>query len=286
MTVWPSRMPSIGPGLCCRVLLMRRMARSVQCATEGERTQIQDWYRGVPRLVINPDGTTNRMSADGNGWITSTTDALQGLLPICTIRWVACAKSNRRSMRTSGPRLPSHSVRSRPMSTAFRRGTGESITPKGHGVRNLSRRALAAAPGARIRCNNVAGTQRWVRNAYDSEGRLTFTSYPSSDSTVATGTWTEYDALGRKTSSSQDSEQGLLITTIGYSSNATTTVVDPLGHQTITRFDAFEGPDYGKPAQIIRADGSKSASTKCFWPYHRSSPVRQLRHVKDGKHVR
>ncbi|MFN7184549.1 MAG: type IV secretion protein Rhs, partial [Thermomonas haemolytica] len=55
------------------------------------------------------------------------------------------------------------------------------------------------------------GTQRFTRTAYDLDGRVAFQSYPASNSTSTTGTWTEYDALGRVTSVAQDSEQGLLV---------------------------------------------------------------------------
>jgi len=225
---------------------------------KGNSTQIQDWYRGVPRLVINPDGTTNRMSVDGNGWITSTTDALQRTTsylhdpmgrvrevqpPVDENQWTKTTISFRQISSDEYGLSPGH-WRVDNAQGARRQETYLDALWRPHLVREYD-------------SNNVAGTQRWVRSAYDSEGRLTFTSYPSGDSNVATGTWTEYDALGRKTSTSQDSEQGLLITTIAYGSNATTTVIDPLGRQTITRFDAFEGPDYEKPAQITRADGSK-----------------------------
>lgn len=225
---------------------------------KGNTTQVQDWYRGVPRLVTNPDGTTNGMSADGNGWITSTTDALQ--------RTTSYQHDSMGRVKEVQPPVDENQWTKTTISFQQVAADEYGLSP-GHwrvdnaqGARRQETYLDALWQPLLVReydADDIAGTQRWVRNSYDSEGRPIFTSYPSKDSNVATGTWTEYDALGRKTSSAQDSEQGLLITTIAYSSNATTTVVDPLGHQTITRFDAFEGPDYEKPAQIIRADGSK-----------------------------
>lgn len=225
---------------------------------KGNETHIQDWYRGVPRLVINPDGTTNRMTADGNGWITSTTDELQRTTsylhdPMGRVREVQPPVDENQWAKTT--------ISFRQISAdEYGLSAGHWRVDNTQGARRQETYLDALWQPRLVHeydASDMAGTQRWVRSSYDSEGRLTFTSYPSRDSNVATGTWTEYDALGRKTSSSQDSEQGLLITTIAYGINATTTTIDPLGHQTITRFDAFDGPDYGKPAQIIRADGSK-----------------------------
>ncbi|CAM4461573.1 sugar-binding protein [Stenotrophomonas lactitubi] len=225
---------------------------------KGNETKIQDWYRGVPRLVINPDGTTNRISADGNGWITSTTDALQR-----TTSYLHDAMGRVREVQppVDENQWAKTTISFRPMTVdEYGLSPGHWRVDNAQGARRQETYLDALWQPLLVReydANDVAGSQRWVRNSYDSQGRQTFASYPSRESGVATGTWTEYDALGRKTSSSQDSEQGLLITTFAYSSNATTTLIDPLGHQTITRFDAFDGPDYEKPAQIIRADGSR-----------------------------
>ncbi|MGE8588264.1 MAG: hypothetical protein ACN6OD_02525 [Alcaligenes sp.] len=233
---------------------------------KGNQTRIEDWYRGVPRLVTNPDGSTNRMTADANGWITSTTDALgqaTGYLhdpmgrvseiqpPVDANQWTKTTISFRQMPVDEYGLSPGH-WRVDNAQGAHRQETYLDALWQPRLVREYD-------------ANDPAGTQRFVRSEYDTQGRQTFTSYPSRESTVASGTWGDYDALGRKTSTAQDSEQGLLITTVTYGSNATTTVVDPAGHQTITRFDAYDAPDYEKPAQIIRADGSKvSISRNAF----------------------
>lgn len=225
---------------------------------KGNRTLIQDWYRGVPRLVTNPDGSINRMTAEANGWITSTTDALgqqtsylhdrMGRVreiqpPVDVNQWAKTTITFRQMVVDEYGLSPGH-WRVDNVQGARRQETYFDALWQPRLVRDYD-------------SNDVANTQRFVSSDYDSEGRVTFTSYPSRMSNATTGTWQEYDALGRRTSSSQDSEQGLLITTMGYGSNATTTVVDPAGHHTVTRFDAYDAPDYDKPAQITRPDGSK-----------------------------
>jgi YD repeat-containing protein len=225
---------------------------------KGNETRIEDWYRGVPRLVTNADGTTHRMAVDANGWITSTTDPLG--------QTTAYLHDQMGRIREVQPPVDANqwaktTISFRQMEEAeYGLGSGHWRVDTAQGARREETYLDALWRPRLIReydADDVAGTQRYVRNEFDPEGRQSFVSYPSRESNVASGTWSEYDALGRKTSSAQDSEQGPLITTISYVANATTVVVDPAGRQTVTRHDAYDRPDYEKPAQIIRADGSK-----------------------------
>lgn len=93
------------------------------------------------------------------------------------------------------------------------------------------------------------------------------------------GIWTEYDALGRPTSVSQDTESGVATSVITYEAGNRRTTVDPRGHTTRVQYLAFGTPAqsdaiaisapegeftdiprdrYGRPAAIVRrnADGS------------------------------
>src|SRR5690606_36315346 len=54
--------------------------------------------------------------------------------------------------------------------------------------------------------NDEATTKRFQRFTYDLDGRTTFSAYPGTTDALSTGTWTEYDALGRVTSVVQDTE--------------------------------------------------------------------------------
>src|SRR5690606_31899324 len=103
---------------------------------------------------------------------------------------------------------------------------------------------------------NQSGTQRFTRLAYDGEGRATFQSYPSASSSPATGVWTDYDALGRATSVSQDSELGLLTTFTEYLSGYRTRVTNPRGFQTISTYLAYDQPGTDWPLVINAPDGA------------------------------
>lgn len=138
--------------------------------------------------------------------------------------------------------------------------------------------------------SNQAGTQRFSRSAYDHEGRVTFASYPSLTATPNTGTWTEYDALGRAVALTQDSELGALTTSTEYLPGFQTRVTPPKGAawQTTTSYLAWDQPltdfpvnvahperaftdierdVFGKPTAIIRRNGSGSISLARHYVY-------------------
>lgn len=103
---------------------------------------------------------------------------------------------------------------------------------------------------------NEAGTQRFQRFAYDPAGRTAFASYPASVHNPTQGTWTEYDALGRPTSVSQDSELGLLTTLTEYLTGFQTRVTSPKLQQTTTRYLAWDQPVTDFPTLITHPEGA------------------------------
>ena len=97
-------------------------------------------------------------------------------------------------------------------------------------------------------------TRAW---AYEADGRVTFASYPVNALTGGTtGTWTEYDALGRVTSVSQNSELGLLTTLTSYETGFKTKVTSPKGQVTTTSYQAYDQPSYDWPVVISRPEGT------------------------------
>ena len=98
-------------------------------------------------------------------------------------------------------------------------------------------------------------TQRYQRFAYDEAGRQVFASHPGESAVLSTGTWTGYDALGRQTSVSVDSEAGLLTSLTSYLAGGGLKVVDPKGNTTLTTFQAFGAPSTESPVSIIHPAG-------------------------------
>lgn len=70
------------------------------------------------------------------------------------------------------------------------------------------------------------------------------------------GLWTDYDALGRVTVMSQDSELGLLVTTSTYLSNNSRRVTDPRGQTSTITYQAFGHPDQRHPVVIDGPEGT------------------------------
>jgi hypothetical protein len=81
-------------------------------------------------------------------------------------------------------------------------------------------------------------------------GRVDFTSYPSASSAPDKGVWNDYDALGRVTAVTQDSELGLLTTTTKYGSGFKTTVTNPRLYATTTSYQTFDQPSTDAPVSI------------------------------------
>jgi YD repeat-containing protein len=131
---------------------------------------------------------------------------------------------------------------------------------------------------------NVGATSRIVKHQYDFGSRTTFDSYPQRDyGQIAGGVTTAYDALGRVTRVSADSELGVLNTYSAYSSPFQKTVTDARGNSTTSSFHAFDEPSesaiarlqapegvtvdiardvFGKPTAITRSGGGKSATRR------------------------
>ncbi|WP_457022077.1 RHS repeat protein [Luteimonas sp. A611] len=109
---------------------------------------------------------------------------------------------------------------------------------------------------------NASGTQRFSRFTYDHEGRVTFASHPGTSDALSTGTWTWYDALGRPTQITQDSELGALTTGTEYLAGFKTRVTPPRGQpanaafQTTTSYLAWDQPTTDLPVAIAHPAGA------------------------------
>jgi RHS repeat-associated protein len=70
------------------------------------------------------------------------------------------------------------------------------------------------------------------------------------------GVYTSYDALGRVTQVTQDSEQGQLTTSTQYRTGFMTVTTDARGYQSITAYAAYGEPDYSQPVNVDMAVGT------------------------------
>lgn len=221
-------------------------------------TTLSNWKRGVAQNIKYADNTVESTTVNDNGWITSVTDengyvtgygydAMGRLASIAypTGDSVAWANTTQvfEPVAAAEYGIPAGHWR-QTVST----GNARKITYFDALWRPLVKREYDAA--------DVAGTQRFQRFAYDHDGRTTFASYPGATDALTTGTWIAYDALGRVTSVSQDSEHGLLTTLTEYLSGFRTRVTDPKGNQTTASHLTYDQPSTDWPVAISHPEGA------------------------------
>lgn len=223
----------------------------------GNVTQLSSWKRGTPQLIIFADGVTQSAVVDDNGWVRSVTDengattgyGYDAMGRIASIDWpagdsVAWARTTQSFSIINGDEY------------GIPAGHWRQSVATGNARKNVYFdafwRPLVAEEYDEA---NRGSTQRFQRFAYDKAGRQAFASYPGATATLSAGTWTEYDALGRKSSVSVDSEHGLLTTTTSYLAGGEVRVVDPRGSASTTRFQAFGSPSTDSPVSIAQVEG-------------------------------
>ncbi|MDR6990217.1 polymorphic toxin type 10 domain-containing protein [Luteimonas sp. 3794] len=227
-------------------------------------TTLSSWYRGIPRSIRYPGGSTQSAVVSAAGWLTRVTDengfatnytydAMGRLASIAYPTGDSTAWSTTtqvfQPVASAEYGIPAGHWRQTVIT-----GTGRKISYFDALWRPLLVREYDTA--------NEAGTQRFQRFTYDHAGRTTFASYPSAASSPTTGTWREYDALGRATSVSQDSELGLLTTTTAYLSGFRTRVTSPKGAQTTTAYLAWDQPTTDYPVTITHPGGAWTHITR------------------------
>lgn len=234
----------------------------VQSVTDGNGnvTTVSDWHRGIPRNIRHPDGTTEAAVVNPDGTLASTTnesghttsyryDVMGRLAEVKyptgdDVAWNDTLQSFSPSTSSAYGLPAGHWQQT--VST----GNARKITYYDALWRPVVEREFDAA--------NVAATERFKRFAYDPAGRVAFASYPGTTSSLTTGVWTEYDALGRPTSVSQDSEHGPLITLTRYLTGFLRATKNPKGLETVERFQVFDTPTYDYPVRIDAPEGTRT----------------------------
>ena len=240
----------------------------------GYTTTFSNWKRGIPQLIRYPatpeapEGATQTATVDNNGWITSITDETGAVTGYGYDAMGRLASI----VQPTGDALASPSPGGNYYNTIrnFRALTASDWKPAG--ILDGQWR-LYEETGTRVSitymdalwrpilkhefdAQNTAATLRASKTRYDTSGRVSFQSYPSSEVTPGdTGTRTFYDALDRVTRVEQDSEHGTLTTTTQYLSGLKTLVTNPKGFSTTTSFMAWDQPTYDFPILSEQPEG-------------------------------
>ncbi|WP_314101486.1 RHS repeat protein [uncultured Stenotrophomonas sp.] len=224
----------------------------------GNTTTLGAWKRGSPQSITWPDSQVLSATVDDNGWITAVTDengfatqyGYDAMGRVASITYPAADSVNWNVTTQAFAQVGGDEYGLGP-------GHWRQVVATGNARRETYLDALWRPLVTReYDAADVAGTQRFQRIAYDEEGRQVFASFPGATDALSTGTWSGYDALGRVTSVSQDSELGLLTTVTQYLPGNQTRTTNPRGQATLTGFQVFDQPGYDTPSWIQHPEGA------------------------------
>ena len=169
-------------------------------------TTFANWKRGIPQSITYADNSTQSAVVNDHGWIESVTDE-NGYKTCYTYDPMGRLASTTYPSETAANTCDGSTWTATTYTWEYR-NVAEHGLPAGHWLRrnhtgNHRRNTFYDAlwrpvlehyyDGADT--NATIQTRAW---AYDAEGRVTFASYPVNALTGGTtGTWTDYDALGR-----------------------------------------------------------------------------------------
>jgi YD repeat-containing protein len=230
-------------------------------------TVLSNHKRGVPQSIRFPDQTVVAPTVDDFGQVTRVTNQLGAST---TYAHDVMGRMTRLAYPTND------SVAWNPVNRSFGRiGADEYGLPWGHWKQvvqtgNAMVTTLYDAywrPRVTISEDVTDATSRsFVVKQFDEDGRVTFEAYPvptltSVDEALA-GTRFKYDALGRRTEASQDSELGTLTVRTDYLPGFKTRVTNARGFSTTTSFQVFDTPSEDKPTRIEAPEGVTTVITR------------------------
>lgn len=247
-------------------------------------TTVSNWYRGIPRTIQYPatsevpTGATQTATVNNSGWITAVTDEngyktcygydAMGRVNLITYPSETTAGVCDNSAWT--PTTITFTAAGNAAAYGMPAGHWRQTTLTGNGRKILIFDALwRPVVEQTLDLGNVSGTLSEVIKRYDVQGRVEFQSYPMNTNGLANyadttlkGVWTDYDALDRVTSVSQDSELGLLTTLTEYLTGFKTRTTNPKLQQTTTSYQVYDQPSYDMPVAITHPEGAFTDITR------------------------
>ncbi|MFT4257599.1 MAG: RHS repeat protein, partial [Pseudoxanthomonas sp.] len=230
---------------------------------------VSNWKRGIPQTISYPGSVSESAVVSDQGWLTSVTDengyktcyTYDGMGRITKVTYPSESTSgvcdtsawNATTLVFEKVNSAEYGIPAGHWRQTVTTGNGKKIVYFDAMWRPLVTREYDTA--------NEAATKRFQRFVYDWDGSTTFASYPGTSDGLSTGTWSEYDALGRPISISQDSEQGLLATLTEYLPGFQIRVTNPRGTQTATQYQAWDRPTTEFPTGVTTYAGTDTAAT-------------------------
>ena len=269
----------------------------------NKTTTLSNWKRGIPQTIAFADSTSISAVVDDNGWIGQVTDengyktchGYDTMGRLTRIEYPNEASGVCDAVETNWKKLVRSFVPVASVEYGIPAGHWRETVTTGNAVKITYYDAMWRPLLVReYDAGNMAGTQRFTKTVYDAEGRVSFAAYPLASVTLAAqqagdkGVTTFYDALGRVTSTSQDSELGLLTTLTTYNPGFTTTITNPRGYSTTSTYLTFDQPStdlplvitapesatttiardtFGKPTSLTRSGGGVTPVVRSYTYY-------------------
>lgn len=220
----------------------------------GFATQYQNYVMGRPVTTLYPDGTKEENWPDNFGNIATHMDR-------AGVTTTAQYDSMDRVLRRSGPQGDDVAWNDTTYRYTFVNdsewgvpaGHWNVLEDRGSGAQTYTFYDALMRPIWQAAADGRTWTTQ--RHDYDWRGRLRFTAYPVRDmqamDALTQGVHIDVDALGRSVASHQDSEQGVLTTTLSYLGGAGTQLTDPKGAVTTLHYQVLDAPS---TASLLRID--------------------------------
>jgi YD repeat-containing protein len=230
-------------------------------------TTLSNYKRGIPQSIGFPDSTSESLVVDDLGQISSITNQAgnttsylyDSIGRIAEIDYptgdsVAWAKQ---TFTYTFETWVSHGIAANHWQRGVTQGPKATYTYFDAMMRPIELLTRQSSDG---------GAPKTSRTDYDFRGNKTFQSYLTEGnldlSGLTAGITTNYDALGRATSTVQPSELGNLTTTTNYLSGARKQVIDPKGNSTTSSYQVFDEPSYDNVIQVSAPEGVTQSITR------------------------
>ncbi len=218
----------------------------------NRKTELLDWKRGTSQRIKRADNLSVYQYVDNNGWMTSSKDA-RGFTTSYT----------RDNMGRLTLINPPGSWANTSISYDFSGGGAVQTITQGQSKTTITYDAMFRPMLERSQALDT-GWSSYVNREYDTLGRVSFESQPSSSATTTAGIDFTYDGLGRiKTEA--ETVSPFVTQTHNYYNEHRHQITDPSGQNTTYFQTGYEGPGSGPLRKIYQPMGVNTYLHRNVW---------------------
>lgn len=231
---------------------------------EGHTTSAYNYHRGTPGNIYRPDGRSDEVEIDDNGWFMARKD-FRGY-------WTNYDRDDMGRLTKIIPSKTEKSWLDTDISYSFGSEVKQTIT------RGNKREVITYDSYLRVikeALHDLSGYSptTYTATQYNASGKVDFKSFPSTQSNPTTGIEKQYDALGRLTQS-RENVAPYATTDYDYIGGVTNEygmsghrrkVTDPNAEVITLYYDGYSGPEAGKLLGIKQPLGVYTELTRNTW---------------------